>query len=233
MIIMKGRVNKMRKTVVIGDTHGCYDEFEEMLEKTNLDLKNDRLVMLGDYIDRGSQSFEMLSRISALQNLYGKNHVVLLRGNHEQMLLDHLKEGGTGFLYNGGSNTLESFKRNGCLIESFIPFLESLPCYFEDDNFIYVHAGLKPGVSLEDQKEDDLLWIRGGFYRSDYNHKKPVIFGHTPTCSINGSSHPVVIGKNIALDTGCVYGGCLSSLEIQNGEIIGVNQVGRAEKLAS
>jgi serine/threonine protein phosphatase 1 len=85
------------KTFVIGNVHGCCEELNNLLGKIEPDLKRDRLVMLGDYIDRGPDSCGVLHTIVKLQQDFGKEHVVLLRGNHEQMAVDFFPRGDTVF----------------------------------------------------------------------------------------------------------------------------------------
>lgn len=215
----------MKKTYVIGDTHGCYNEFSMLMKKIQPDLSRDKLVMLGDYIDRGYQSCEMVNSIVELQQEYGKDHVVLLRGNHEQMAIDYYKRNSGSFLYNGCDTTFMSFKRNNDSLENYIGFFESLPLYHEDSFFIYVHAGLRPGKTLEEQSQNDLLWIRDKFIFSSSTTSKTVIFGHTPTKFINNSLSPLMINNRYAIDTGCVYSGNLSAIEIDNNRILRATQV--------
>ena len=208
------------KTFVIGDVHGCCEKLNNLLGKIEPDLKRDRLVMLGDYIDRGPDSCGVLHTIVKLQRDFGKEHVVLLRGNHEQMAVDFFRRGDTCFLWNGGEETLKSFARNNEDLERYIDFFEDLPFFFEDDHFIYVHGGIQPGVPLPEQSKHDLLWLREKFIFSPEREEKTVVFGHTPTFLIHGKYEPFVSTGRIGMDTGCVYGGYLSAIEIQEGRIV-------------
>jgi serine/threonine protein phosphatase 1 len=206
------------RTLVVGDTHGCLEELQIMLGDANLNLSQDRLILLGDYIDRGPHSYDLLQFLKNLQHTHGEDKVVLLRGNHEQMAIDCGN-------YRGGWRTAHDFAERRGNIKSEIEFFKSLPLFFADDHFIYVHAGLKPGVNLEEQSASHLLWIRDEFYQSSFDFGRTVIFGHTPTFIINGQSSPLKLGNKIALDTGCVYGYFLSGLEISEGVINRVYQV--------
>lgn len=213
------------RTLVVGDTHGCLDELLDLLQKAELNLPTDRLILLGDYIDRGPQCYELVAYLRGLQQLHGRDKVVLLRGNHEQMAIDHLKYDDRNWFYNGGAITVRSLAANQADMAEVIHFFRSLPLFYTDEHFIYVHAGLRPGVDLDRQQAQDLLWIREEFYRSSYDFGKTVIFGHTPTSFINGKHAPIITEGSVALDTGCVYGHFLSGLEIQNGRITGTYMV--------
>lgn len=218
----------MKKTFVIGDVHGCSSELDFLLCSIKPNLKKDRLVMLGDYIDRGPDSCGTVHRLMRLQKVFGKEHVVLLRGNHEQMAIDYYRNGSSSFLWNGGTETLKSFARNNEDLEEYIDFFEELPLYFEDEHFIYVHGGIRPGAALSEQTESDLLWLREEFIFSPERIFKPVIFGHTPTRWINGTWEPFISEDRIGVDTGCVYGGCLSAIELQEGKVVSIYKTGKA-----
>ena len=215
------------KTYVIGDVHGCCEELNNLLGIIKPDLKQDRLVMLGDYIDRGPDSCSVLHRIVTLQQEFGKEHVVLLRGNHEQMAVDFYRRWDSSFLWNGGEETLESFTRNNDDLERYIDFFEELPLFFEDEHFIYVHGGIQPGVPLLEQSEPDLLWLREEFIFSPEREAKTVVFGHTSTCWIHETWEPFISPGRIGIDTGCVYGGYLSALELQEGRIVSFFRTGQ------
>lgn len=207
------------KTYVIGDIHGCFDEFQQLLDKIQPDLATERLILLGDYIDRGNKSYEMVRTLMSLQAKYGREKIVLLRGNHEQMAIDYYGEGDASYLYNGGDLTMRSFQQHRDSLENYLDFFRQMPVYLEDEQYIYVHGGLRPGIQLVQQKEQDMLWIREEFLRSPNTTGKTVIFGHTPTTYFTDQYLPFRINNNIALDTGCVFGGRLSALEIDHGSI--------------
>lgn len=192
------------KTFVIGDVHGSYDQLQNLLNKIRPNLRQDRLVMLGDYIDRGPDSYLTVRSLMELQNTFDSSHVALLRGNHEQMAIDFIQDGCSAFLWNGGEKTLKDFGRNGDDLANYISFFKTLPPYFEDEHFVYVHGGIRPGISLCQQAEEDLLWLREEFYLNPMTGEKTVIFGHTPTCNINGTWHPFITDGCIGIDTGCV-----------------------------
>ena len=95
--------------------------------------------MLGDYIDRGPDSYRTLRRLIELQETFGKQRVILLRGNHEQMAIDYLQHGDSIFLYNGGKVTLADFSKNGDALANYLSFFKQLPTFFED-SYMYTAA---------------------------------------------------------------------------------------------
>lgn len=107
--------------------------------------------------------------------------------------------------------------------------MEKLPLYYEDNNFIYVHGGINKGVSMEKQSKETLLWAREEFYYDTRKYKKTVIFGHTPTAFLNGKNDPVWINGCIDIDTGCVFGGKLTALLIDNDKIIRYYQISKGD----
>ena len=175
----------MAKIFAIGDIHGCLDKLEALMGMLDIDFGKDTLLFVGDYIDRGPRSKDVVDYMIDLGRQH--DHVVCLKGNHEFLLKRYLE--GTQshmFLANGGDTTLESYMRTGGdLGEQPIPsnhlaFFDSLSHYYETDDYVFVHGGLKPGVDLDKQQEWDMLWIRDEFIYSDYDFGKRVVFGHTP-----------------------------------------------------
>lgn len=111
-------------------------------------------------------------------------------------------------------------------------WMKNLPLYYEDEHFIYVHAGIdKNKMSMKSQSAMDLLWIRERFYNNTHKYGKTVIFGHTPTMFFDNrdGDSPVWINGNIAIDTGCVFGGALTALIIEDGKVIEYCQVKKGE----
>ncbi len=197
----------MKRILAISDIHGCLSKLEKVLEEAKYNPNTDQLILLGDYIDRGKQSYEVVQRVKELV----KGGAIALKGNHELMAINAFKgSGGTMWLYNGGRETLESYARNYAVINDDIEFFESLPDWHETDDYIFVHAGLDPEEPLPElTPQADLLWIRDEWFNSDYTGK-PVIFGHTPMSDIQIWPN----GKKIAIDTGAVFGGKLSCIEL-------------------
>lgn len=216
------------KTIVIGDIHGCYDELKTLL--FNLEVngeykkETDKLIFLGDYIDRGKNSRLVIEFIRNLQK--DNENVIALKGNHEDMLLDHYDCKNSYWTLNGYEKTLESYKGFEDQLNNDVQWIRSLPLYYEDDYFVYVHAGIDVNKPMEQQDSDTLLWIREAFVCNRKKYHKKVIFGHTPTFYLTGEYEPVyTISDNIAIDTGCVYGGFLSALIIKQNKIKDFYQV--------
>ena len=203
----------MKKIFAIGDIHGCYDRLKALMEKIPIDCSRDALVFIGDYIDRGPHSVEVVDYLIQLKNRFPE--VIFLKGNHEDML-DKFINGAdrSTYLLNGGQQTLDSYLTKPVQSESFpIPpdhmeFFKSLRLYYETEEFIFVHAGLRPRVPLESQNTEDLLWIRDKFVSTKYNFGKRVIFGHTPL------KKPLVEPNKIGIDTGAVYGNALTCIQL-------------------
>lgn len=201
------------KTFIIGDIHGCLGMLERLLQKIPWRAERDRLIFLGDYVDRGEDSRGVIDLL--LQIAAASSRVNFLIGNHESIFLDYLTTGNiTPFLLNGGHRTLESYRTGAAkrgkveIPEEHISFLKDLEQWIELDDYYVVHAGFRPGVSPERQGLDDLIWIRDIFIFSDYDFGKKVIFGHTPF------SEPLLMENKIGLDTGAVYGNKLTCLEL-------------------
>jgi serine/threonine protein phosphatase 1 len=200
----------------IGDIHGSLDALERLMDKISPDLAQNRLVFVGDYIDRGPQSQGVVDYIVRLKNLAPLGQVVCLKGNHEAMFLDFLAGGPAEmFLFNGGLATLEDYwgdhwvdREDLTLPPDHRQFYQDLQLYYETPDYIFVHGGLKPGVSLAEQREEDLLWIRGEFIASTEDFGRRVIFGHTPF------KQPLIMPNKIGIDTGAVYGNRLTALKL-------------------
>jgi diadenosine tetraphosphatase ApaH/serine/threonine PP2A family protein phosphatase len=207
----------MARMLAIGDIHGCYPKLIRLIKKIKVDPIEDILIFLGDYIDRGDQSKEVVDFLISLKQRMPQS--VFLMGNHEQMLLEYLSgENENPYLINGGKKTLFSYfgtDRPGSSseIQSMFPsehleFFYSLSPYWEIENFLFVHAGLRDGVPLEFQELSDLLWIREDFYFSRFDFGKTVVFGHTPF------PNPFRFNRRLGIDTGAVYGNKLTCVEL-------------------
>lgn len=203
------------RLLAIGDIHGCNRKLQRLLAQIDLDPDADRLVFIGDYIDRGPDIRGVIETIIALKETCP--NVVCLRGNHEDMFINYFLEGRDEELFfaNDGGTTLSSYgltladARSGRgFPEDHLRFLASLPLSYETEAYFFVHAGLRPGISLAGQSPEDFLWIRHEFIDSEYNFCKTVVFGHTPIY------RPLFEKNKIGIDTGAVYGGHLTCIEL-------------------
>jgi len=206
----------MGRIFAIGDIHGCISKLERIIDRIDIDAQNDTLVFIGDYIDRGPDPKGVVDFVLDLRKSI--NRVICLLGNHEQMFLDYLRDESFNkeiFLVNGGGNTISSYgvieTSEGIKVdvpESHMQFFTSLLPYYQTDDYIFVHAGLRPNIPLEKQSIEDLIWIRYEFINSSYDFGKTVIFGHTPL------SQPFIDFNKIGIDTGAVYGGKLTCIQL-------------------
>ena len=197
------------RAFIIGDIHGCLGMLNRLMDMIDWRPDRDRLIFLGDYIDRGTDSKGVVDFVLVLLNK--SPFVQCLRGNHESGFLDFLSGGNIKtFLINGGETTLKSYQRDGEILipPDHISFYQSLRPWIELEDYYIVHAGFRPGVEIDDQSLEDLIWIREPFIYSDYDFGKRVIFGHTPFYE------PLVTHNKIGLDTGAVYGNRLTCLEL-------------------
>lgn len=216
------------RTIVIGDVHGCYNELKELISilETEGEYKKgiDKLVFLGDYIDRGFDSRLVIKFIRDLQK--ENDNVIALMGNHEDMMLTYLDGGDDSWKWNGHRSTLDSYKGFDKQFKSDVQWIRKLPLYHEDEHFIFVHAGIDPYKPMKKQKRNTLLWVRDPFIYNAKVYHKQVIFGHTPTANLSEEWRPVrTYADNIAIDTGCVYGGALTAMILDDDEVNGFYQV--------
>ncbi len=205
---------KYKNIFAIGDIHGCAQELELLLKKLPLS-KETLVIFLGDYIDRGPYSKQVVDIILELKK---RVPVLGLKGNHEKMFLEFLDNKTTqdaaAFIFNGGGATLASYADdfgNYTLPEMHLKFFKALLPYFETEDYIFVHAGL-PDISLTElsklKTHEDLFWVREEFFNSTFKWEKMIIHGHTPNRQIESND------KRINIDTSCVYGGQLTALQL-------------------
>lgn len=233
------------KAFVISDIHGEYTKLIELLH--HWDRETMKLVILGDLIDRGENSLKVVQEIMKLKEQYGKQ-VVVLKGNHEDMLINYLREPtydyGELFFINGGNTTawefaddpflmFKSFAERAKLIKQRIyevQFLRSLQHYYEFGNVLFVHAGIDPFISnWKDTQSHKFLWFRGVWKHRNHTGKV-IVFGHTPTQHLHeDKSNDIWISKDksyINIDGGAVFGGQLNGIVIdKQGEILEIHKV--------
>jgi serine/threonine protein phosphatase 1 len=232
---LRPRVPEGVRIYAIGDIHGRADLLERMLNRIDADLASNPVrlgiqVFLGDYIDRGPASREVLDRLVARN---GSCRSVFLKGNHESYL--------TGFLTNppiledwqryGGLETLMSYgitpsinanaatqaqlaaALDQALPESHRRFIGKLKSSFTCGDYFFAHAGVRPGVPLAKQREEDLLWIRQDFLLYEEDFSKIVVHGHTPV------PQPDVRPNRINIDTGAFATGQLTCLILEDDKV--------------
>ncbi|MBN6205056.1 serine/threonine protein phosphatase [Ralstonia pickettii] len=225
-----------KRILAISDIHGCYNELVQLLELNNYNPKEDQLILLGDYIDRGPESKRTVTYIMQLV----EEGAIALKGNHDQMFLEFIYSNNPNkerrYLINGGMTTLETYVGKDHFPENaageqlhsakqlmkeddreHLDFLSNLPYYFETENHLFVHAGIDP--SLDDWKDTpdyDKTWIRHEFLEFDHPHNLTIVHGHSPTQYIRGKKdNSVYFGnKKIGIDGACAYGGRLNCLII-------------------
>ena len=217
----------------VGDIHGRLDLLEELLAKIHAELQHKPaartlLVFVGDLVDRGPKSAQVIERLRT----YRRSGIepMFLLGNHEEVLLRILKGDISlipSWLQFGGLQCLQSYGvdaddlrgrtpdmvvelARGAVPESHVDFLESFAdsCRFGD--YLFVHAGIRPGVDLEQQSQSDLRWIREPFLSDETDHGFIVVHGHT--ISENVEERP----NRIAIDTGAYRTGTLTALAIED-----------------
>ena len=213
----------MARRFVVGDVHGCVDELDRLLDHL-APGSADTLCFLGDYVDRGPDPRGVIERLLRLRREGPR--CVFLKGNHEDMFLAFMGEAGRhgdAFLWNGGDATLASYGCEGLsgdevaerLPSEHREFLRGLRTHAYLDNFLCVHAGVRPNRPLSAQSEEDLLWIREEFIGHPHPFPFTVLFGHTPHREVL-----VDLPFKVGLDTGLVYGNRLSCLDIDAQRIL-------------
>lgn len=228
----RARLPEGTRIYAIGDIHGRLDLLDEVLARVDADLaihpsSNAIRVFLGDYIDRGPDSKRVLDR---LISCCVDQPTVCLMGNHEAFLCEFLNNPDVLSVWSryGALDTLFSYglvppietdaqarrelasALDGALPFSHREFLNSLKKYFICGDFFFVHAGVRPGICLTEQSEDDLLWIRKDFLFCDDHFGKVVVHGHTPVME------PDVRPNRINIDTAAYATGRLTCLVLES-----------------
>lgn len=214
------------KTFAIGDIHGCYDELMALMDKlkseAHLNPKKDVVVFLGDYIDRGPKSKQVVSQLIEWNKKYP--HWQFLYGNHEDLMLDALVYKGKIYdMYDlwwgqGGKETAHSYFPEGMskydmaisqpkdhILPEHLDWLRQRPFYWENEDYFFVHGGIPLATELEDiRKESEsedmrykVIWARDEFIYDQKDYGKKIIFGHTPGPNFN----PWVFDNKIGIDT--------------------------------
>jgi len=211
------------RTIAVGDIHGCAAALAALLEAIK-PAKEDTLVFLGDYVDRGPDSRGVIEQVLTLEK---QCHVVPLLGNHEVMLLDALNNGaeGAGWLQYGGTETLASYEWElGNIPPTHLDFLKSLRRYHETATHFFVHANYIADIPLAEQPDYVLYWEHL-FASLPARHEsgKTAIVGHT--AQRGGEIRD--LGHVICIDTYCHGGGWLTALDVDTGEVWQADKQGR------
>ncbi|MCL4206548.1 MAG: serine/threonine protein phosphatase [Pirellulaceae bacterium] len=211
------------RTIAIGDIHGCFRAFSSLLDAVAPEA-DDQVIVLGDYVDRGPESREVVDRLLDLQR---QCRLVVLTGNHELMLLRGLedKHERRFWLNFGGGPTLDSY---GGRLENIpakhLAFLRSGRDFYETDTHLFVHANYQPDTPLDQQSETVLMWTHLHLrVPPPHASGKTVIVGHTP--QVDGEV--LDLGHLICIDTFCCGGGWLTALEVHTREIWQTDRDGR------
>ena len=236
----------------IGDIHGQLDKLITAHERIAEDRARTGdfsapVVHVGDLVDRGPDSRGVIEHLARGQEA-GENWVVL-KGNHDRMFERFLEDPDShdpGLRMHlhwvspniGGETTLASYGveniRDRLLFdiheaareavpERHVTFLQRLPVRWSEAGVVFVHAGIRPGVPLDAQAEDDLLWIRGEFLDDTRDHGALIVHGHTP---VDFATH---YGNRLNIDTGAGYGRSLSTVVIEEGLVWLLTEDGRVE----
>lgn len=195
-------------TIAVGDIHGKYQRFTQLLPRLKKYAKGATLVTLGDYVDRGPGSCAVVKLLmSGGLHKYGFAKVVCLKGNHEAMMVDAVLfgRGRQDWLRNGGTETIKSYNGDVDLMTKQAEWMQKLPTSYRDTLRYYVHGGINPDRPLDEQWEEEQLWIRDKFLKDDRKHPLLVVHGHTPVEDVD------VRHNRINLDTGAVFDGWLSA----------------------
>lgn len=221
------------RVYAIGDVHGRADLLGHMRELIAADLHRApaaqacTTILLGDYVDRGPDSKEVIEQLVSGEPF--PTRLIALKGNHEAMLLGFLSQPESGEVWrrNGGVETLHSYGvdvgklRLGRgfiaaaadfrdrLPPSHLAFLRQLQCSISIGDYYFCHAGVRPGVPLDSQRDEDLIWIRGEFLGSDEYFGKIVVHGH------NVAAEPEIKPNRISVDTGAYISNRLTCVVLQ------------------
>lgn len=223
-----------RRVYAVGDVHGYANVLRALIGELRDDLMRSApaerplLVFLGDYVDRGPDSRGVIDMILGLE-ADGRFEVVCLQGNHEDALRRFLREDdfGPNWIVNWGEATLRSYgvgvpaegreaeeaPRVQAELAAALPaahrdFLRRCVMSLTVGDYLFVHAGVRPGVALADQHDRDLMWIRYDFLESDEDFGKVIVHGHTPT------DRPECKSNRIGIDTGVYYSGVLTAVRL-------------------
>ena len=230
------RVPEGTRVYAIGDIHGRSDLLGALHGMIRADAAESRaernvIVYLGDYVDRGMDSRGVIDAIIAPDDDGFER--VCLKGNHEDLMLTFLDDhaAAPNWFFNGGLATLASYgvsprtdtaamrlshdvqlALRDAIPPAHLAFLRSLALHHAEGDYLFVHAGVRPGVALADQDPFDLMWIRDAFLDARGDHGQVVVHGHSI------APEPVDAGNRVGIDTGAYFSGVLTCLVLQGAE---------------
>ena len=188
------------KIIAIGDVHGYYHTLISLLQKLNVDFEKDKVIFLGDYIDRGKYPLKTVLAIEDL-NVKHPQNVICLKGNHEDMCCRYYFNGDRMWSWNGYERSfqeIESYENKDLLLD----WMNSLPIKYETENYCFCHSGNWSTDKIPDYDVVQCLWDRDWLkygLSNNCDREKPIIFGHTP------HFEPTYYDENICIDTGICY----------------------------
>ncbi|MDQ0300487.1 serine/threonine protein phosphatase 1 [Salibacterium salarium] len=223
-------VRSIAREIFISDIHGQFEAFTSLLAKLDYQPAEDVLYLLGDYIDRGPQSNEVIEYLLELKETAGSN-ITFLKGNHEAMMLDAFEnedKSNVGLWFeNGGRETLKSYVGDDLISSPFdeiehairrdypdhLEFIKNLQLYEETTDHILVHAGIDPFLeNWKQASEHTFVWIRSPFLESNHSVDKTVVFGHTPTLTLHEDASVWFQSDKIGIDGGAGFQKQLNAL---------------------
>jgi len=205
---------------VIGDIHGRVVALKEVLTLSNFNYKDDLLVLLGDVVDGGYNTYEVVEELLKIDN------IVFVIGNHDKWFIDNLSSGWSGdiWLNQGGKNTLDSYRKasiGGMVPVTHQEFFNSGHYYYILNNMLFVHGGFNPRLPIEENSMQTLLWDRSLIEKHKNGRKEhkfdKIFVGHTTT-QFYGSYKPLKFGKLWMIDTGAGWTGKLTMMNIDTEE---------------
>lgn len=228
----RARLPKGVRLYAVGDIHGCADLLTTAFGLIDEDLARTKpgrviQVFLGDYVDRGPNTRRTLDLLIGRGQVH---ETIFIKGNHEALLMEFLADPLRlpEWLQLGGAATLMSYGVEAsahqavtdpvsvrqaflaALPQSHAAFLRTVVPSYSCGDFFFAHAGVKPGIALDQQSEEDLMWIREPFLSSDEDFGKVVVHGHTPV------REPEIRNHRVNIDTGAYATGCLTVLAIED-----------------
>ncbi|WP_033169361.1 metallophosphoesterase [Selenomonas sp. ND2010] len=234
-------MDKLDRLLVFGDIHGKWNRFVEAYRKVGFDPDKDMMVFLGDYLDRGEQPVPVMEWV--LEH-FGQRHMIFLRGNHEQMFYNAMREKEEtsnllSFLFgspkalwlnSGGSITSSEIEKTGrkeSLVDSWLKLIEQFHLYTEIEVngqiYWFMHADCEPDVPLTEQKTKTLLWDRSlAMHPQLHQGKQIIVLGHTPVQALGYQARPQWLqdGRLVLMDTGSfMENGRVSCADLLSGEV--------------